>query len=452
MALGIILMLISGAVMTKAPLPKAFQYDVYQWHKSLGVILLLLLISRMIWRLNSFLKGEIPPLPLTFKPIEKHLAGAGHLGLYLAMIAIIFSGWLLVSSSPLNIPTVVFGWFTWPHLPGIPPSKSLEDLASNIHFFSASALLLLLIGHIGAVIKHQLFDQELLLARMSWWSSHEPKTSKKYFSLCWMGLLIFILLAIGVFLWLTLLTTTAETDRLVTKPNLETINTTESYPKEFNKADQIIIDKELQGETPPIAYNIDTLKSQIKFFATHDGNQVEGVFSAWSANVLFSPDSLNHSFFQASIQLDSAQTGDSTYDTTLKEEDWFSVDAYPVAQFKTHRIEQIVDETEEPNTQVSKASTKTASTKTTSTEKAAAGTRTPNRRYRAQGHLTLKGITQPVDFIFTLSPLEEAPVTANASFDINRFDFNIGTETDPSSEWVGEIIQIQLNITANPIN
>lgn len=86
----------------------SLQFDLYQLHKSVGITVLALSIVRLMWRLTH----AAPPLPTTLLPWEAVLARITHVGFYVLMLALPFSGWMMVSASVWNLPTVIFGSFT----------------------------------------------------------------------------------------------------------------------------------------------------------------------------------------------------------------------------------------------------------------------------------------------------------------------------------------------------
>lgn len=163
MALAIIVMLASGLALAYAPLEQGFKFNLYQWHKSLGVLVLIAAVLRLGVRLLT----RPPRLP-DFGKWENRMAKIGHWALYGLMLAIPFTGWAMVSSSVYGLPTIIFGWFEWPHLPGLAANELVHEVAEEAHWYLALALLLLLTAHIGAVVKHALVNKHNLLTRM-WW-------------------------------------------------------------------------------------------------------------------------------------------------------------------------------------------------------------------------------------------------------------------------------------------
>lgn len=164
MALAFLLMLVSGFVMAYGGLPPGQRFDLYQWHKSLGVVLLLAFFLRLGLRLVR----RPPPLPASFPRWEAVAAKAGHRALYLCMIIMPVSGWIVVSASVYGLPTIVFGLFEWPHVPGLTGDKAVEQGAGSVHLVMALAFVLLIAVHIAAVVKHAVVDRHNLLARL-WW-------------------------------------------------------------------------------------------------------------------------------------------------------------------------------------------------------------------------------------------------------------------------------------------
>ncbi len=173
MALAFFTMLGSGLAMTYLEFEdKQFQFKLYQWHKAGGVLLLIAFVLRIGWRLAT----KVPKLPAKFSDLDKKLAKLGHWGLYFVMFAMPMTGWLMASSSQYGLPTIVFGWFEWPHMHEVIPSlakieanESIEGFAKDAHFYLAIAFGLMIAAHIIAVIKHIVKDNENLLPRM-WWT------------------------------------------------------------------------------------------------------------------------------------------------------------------------------------------------------------------------------------------------------------------------------------------
>lgn len=165
-AILIVGMLGSGLLVGSELLPKLQTFQLIQWHKAFGVAVLLLVSLRVLVRLWAMVAGKVPPLPAAFKPWEMQAAHLGHLGLYAAMVLLPLSGWVMVSSSPYGLPTLLWGSVAWPHLPGLAGIAWVNGLAKESHELLAYGMLVLLALHGGAVAKHWYVDKLNLLPRV----------------------------------------------------------------------------------------------------------------------------------------------------------------------------------------------------------------------------------------------------------------------------------------------
>jgi len=162
MAIGVLTMLACGVAMVWfLDGSLRLKFSVYQFHKSLGFVLLCLAAVRLSWRLVSV---EKPILPPGLKPHEHWLAAAVHTGLYVCLCALPLVGWGAASASPLNIPTTVFGLFTLPRLVG--PNAAVEHILIEAHTFLAWSLTGLFVLHVGGALWHHVVRRDDALRRM----------------------------------------------------------------------------------------------------------------------------------------------------------------------------------------------------------------------------------------------------------------------------------------------
>jgi len=165
MAICFFIMLGAGFAMSNLEFDPSLKFQIYQWHKSGGVLLLLAFFFRIVWRLFK----PPPPLPNGLPALDVKAAKLGHYGLYALMIAMPLTGWLMVSASVYGLPTIVFDLFEWPHIPGIAGNEAIENIANRAHFILGILFSLMIAAHIGAVIKHHLKDKINLMPRMIPW-------------------------------------------------------------------------------------------------------------------------------------------------------------------------------------------------------------------------------------------------------------------------------------------
>ena len=144
------------------------QFDAFQLHKSVGLTVLVLSLARLGWRLVN----RPPPATAGLPPWESRLATIAHVLFYIPMIGLPLTGWIVVSTSPLNIPTVLYHLVPWPWFPGVhglaAASKGqVNELSSSTHVALAFGMAALLALHLAAVLKHQFLDRNPVLHRMS---------------------------------------------------------------------------------------------------------------------------------------------------------------------------------------------------------------------------------------------------------------------------------------------
>ncbi|WP_404478488.1 cytochrome b [Novosphingobium sp. BL-52-GroH] len=176
-AAAIIAMIPLGWWMTSHVTDPAYveqSFKAYQLHKSVGLTILVLSVLRLLWRLTH----RPPALPTGMPGWERAAARVTHVLFYLIMIAMPLTGWLYVSTgwntlinAPFEVPTLWFGLFEWPHLPGLAEaSEAFRAWAAETSMTAHSILAVSTVGllglHIAAALKHHFVDRDFVLAGM----------------------------------------------------------------------------------------------------------------------------------------------------------------------------------------------------------------------------------------------------------------------------------------------
>ena len=157
MALLILGLLVLGTYMSDLPLSPQ-KLELYAWHKWAGVTVFMLVWLRLAWRVAH----RPPGLPASLSPRMRLAAHAGHAALYVLMVLIPLSGWLM--SSAKGFQTVWFGVLPLPDL--LAKDKALGDLLAGVHQVLNLLFVAVLAGHIGAALKHHFVDKDDILTRM----------------------------------------------------------------------------------------------------------------------------------------------------------------------------------------------------------------------------------------------------------------------------------------------
>jgi cytochrome b561 len=164
-ALCVLALIGLGLTMTHAALAPLRQFQLYQWHKSVGITVLALTVLRTVWRLAH----RPPANPAGMPEWEHKAASSTHGVLYGLLVGLPLTGWAVVSLSPFNIPTVLYGLVPWPHLPlaAVFPDRTLAESAFKlVHAYGAWLLTALLILHVAAALRHHLILRDGVLTRM----------------------------------------------------------------------------------------------------------------------------------------------------------------------------------------------------------------------------------------------------------------------------------------------
>jgi len=124
--------------------PPGLRADAFNLHKSVGLVLLALMLVRLGWRLAH------PPPPLTAMPQwQRALASCTHRLLYVALIVQPVAGYLgsVFSGYPVKWFGVTLPAWGW-------QSVALKDAMSTVHLVNSFVLLGLVLLHLAGALRH----------------------------------------------------------------------------------------------------------------------------------------------------------------------------------------------------------------------------------------------------------------------------------------------------------
>lgn len=128
-------------------------------HKTLGALILLVMVVRIINRLTH----HPPAWPPTIGALEGRLVGLSEKLLYALLLLQPLVGWAMLSAA--GGPIVVFGSV---HLPRIAPfDAQLYWILRQAHSVIAYTLMAVIAAHISAVLLHTLTLRDRLIERMT---------------------------------------------------------------------------------------------------------------------------------------------------------------------------------------------------------------------------------------------------------------------------------------------
>jgi cytochrome b561 len=157
---------IAACVLTTAPVAifmvngdaGAWGDTLYNLHKSLGVLIFVLMLARIVVRITA---GAPPPEP-TIEPWQRTASNAVHHSLYALLVAMPIVGYF--ANSAYGATTPFFGLFQIP--PIIGKNEPLSDTLFAIHRWTGWVVVALAAVHIGAALQHYFLRRDGVLQRM----------------------------------------------------------------------------------------------------------------------------------------------------------------------------------------------------------------------------------------------------------------------------------------------
>jgi cytochrome b561 len=142
-----------------------YVHSAYRLHMSSGMILLVASLSCLIWRLLH----AYPLLPRDMSAITRALAKSAHISLYIFIIIVPLTGWLILSAR--SSPVGILGNFHWPQVALISHSDysqrvKINDALVPIHAVLSYAGMCLVALHVLASLYHHFWRGDDVLTRM----------------------------------------------------------------------------------------------------------------------------------------------------------------------------------------------------------------------------------------------------------------------------------------------
>ncbi len=158
----ILVMMALGIYMHELEL-SPLKFELYAFHKSLGMIVLTVVLLRLAWR-----KIDPPPTPIsTINQKQALLAKWAHIFLYACIAGLPISGWMMASASGTPIDMFNSGMIV-PNL--FSSSESILVASKVAHEIIGNLLICLILVHSLAALKHHFCDGDNTLRRMLPWS------------------------------------------------------------------------------------------------------------------------------------------------------------------------------------------------------------------------------------------------------------------------------------------
>ena len=139
----------------------------YRRHLSMGMAVLALSVSCVVWRLLH--RSKYPLLPGNMHALTRVLAKATHALLYAFIVAVPLTGWVILSAR--KTAAAMFGRFDWPNIAYLADMRHDQRVRINDYFLPIHTTLSyigmsLVVLHISAALYHHFWRRDEVLMRM----------------------------------------------------------------------------------------------------------------------------------------------------------------------------------------------------------------------------------------------------------------------------------------------
>lgn len=158
MAVLVLLMIPAGFLMVQPDIGRDLQNTLFVFHKNVGVLILLLVLLRILYRVFR----PPPPLPAAVPAWQARIAGLNHAALYALLVIMPLAGYVRVKAG--GFPIEALDAAGVPSL--VPRSDALAEAAQAVHFFGALAITALVALHVAAAAHHGILRRDGVFSRI----------------------------------------------------------------------------------------------------------------------------------------------------------------------------------------------------------------------------------------------------------------------------------------------
>ncbi len=357
-------------------------------HKSVGITILALVLLRLLWRSSQ----PAPSLPAGMPRPQRWLAQGTHLLLYLLLLAMPLSGWLM--SSAKNYPVSWFGLLQLPDL--VAPGEATHAAMRGAHETMALLLGCTALLHLLGALKHHFIDRDDVLRRM----------------LPFARGLAPLLVALGA-------------TSIVMAP--VTLAATAPSPSPSAPA---------RRDADSVRYLLDPARSTLEFRFRQAGAMATGRFTRYRVTLDWPATGTANAAAALTVEIDTASldTADADRDGTLRGADLFAVERFPQARFAANV----------PTSGGAAA----APAKVPTSAGTAPGT-APGTAFTARGTLQIRDRSRPLTVPLTLRFTTEVGrrvALLSGEAPLKRLEFGIGQGEWQSTEWVDDAVSVRWNL------
>ena len=269
-------------------------FQTFSIHKTVGVAALVLAVLRILWTLT-----QRKPRPLhPGRRLESFVAEAVHWALWLGMVIMPLTGWLLHSAAPGGFSRIL--WPLGQRLPLVPEDAALAERFAGFHETGWWVLAGLIGLHVAGAVKHALIDRDGTMSRMAGPPDRAPEPPPARPAL--LSHLLAALAALAI--WgATAILAVPEADEDAAAP----------------------------AATAPVASGWAVEQGTLAIEATQAGSPISGRFGKWDAAIDYDPEAqAGH----VMVKIDIASLELGSVSDSAKGPDFLNAPAHPTATFE----------------------------------------------------------------------------------------------------------------------
>lgn len=360
-------------------------FAAFSAHKTAGVAVFILATLRIGWTLF-----QIRPRPLhPERRLETLLAETVHWALWIGMIIMPLSGWLLHSAAP-----GAFSRILWPlgqRLPMVPEDATLAKGFAQFHETGWWVLAGLIVLHVAGALKHALIDRDHTLARMAGNPDRLPEPPAHAHDMS-PGLRHLLAACAAIAIWGA---TAAISGQGEAEAQTQTQHPAPTTPAATPAA--------------PAASGWVVQQGVLDIQAKQGGNEIAGQFGQWQAQIDYAPETRTG---HVEVTIDIASLTLGAVSDSAKGPDFLNAAAHPTATFSADILPPAAE----------------------------------GQPHIARGTLTIAGKSIQTELPFDLV-LEGDSAKAQGHMQVDRRDFGIGAGYADEST-VGFAVGISFDLTA----
>lgn len=277
----------------------ALKAQLFSYHKTLGIIVFLVALARILWAIGQPKPGSIHPE----RKAETTLAALVHWLLYISLVAVPLTGWIHHAATegfaPHFLPISQ-------DLPFVPDDAAVAKFFGGLHWVWSKIMMAAILLHVAGALKHQFIDRDATLRRMWFGKSDCPDVG------AYKGSKAAPIAALAIY----------------------ALVTSAGAAAGMYSAERVTFQTELAQVSSEWAVS----EGEIALTITQFGNQVTGNFGEWTSAISFDENATGTmGNVETTIAIGSLSLGTVTNDALGT--DFFNAEAFPTAVFSADIME-----------------------------------------------------------------------------------------------------------------